>query len=98
MDKLSAGRRCAGALSGIGVFVLAVAHRLLWLRLGRPVEQEGAVRRDEAVGRAHGVGVEDLPVLACEGDEGRSFPQAVLETGSYLFRPLLEPCGRVGDD
>src|SRR5436190_9805840 len=64
--------------SGIRVLVLAVDPRHVRPRLRRPVEQERAVRGDELVGRLHRVGVVDGSVLAREGDEARSLPQAVL--------------------
>ena len=55
--------------------------------------QEAEVRRHERVGRRHGIGVVDGAVLACEGDPARVLAQPVLEVGSDLARPLLEPFG-----
>ena len=57
------------------------------------------LRRDEEYGATNGsgadhrVGVVDASVLAGEGDEARALAQAVLELGSDLPPPVLEPSG-----
>ena len=51
------------------------------------------VRRDERIGRHHRIGVVNGSVLAREGDEARALAQAVLELGSDVAPPVLEPPG-----
>ena|SRR5688572_20855281 len=82
----------------VGVFVLAPGAGLLGPGLRRSLEQERVVRRDERIWCRHGVGVVDGPVVACEGDEARRLAQAILELGSDLAPPILQPLGWVGDD
>src|SRR5215213_3830174 len=81
----------------VRVLVLAPGAGLLGLRLRRSLEQERVVRRNERIGCRHRVGVVDTPVFAREGDEARVLAQAVLELGSDLPPPVLEPRGRVDD-
>src|ERR671921_216461 len=75
------------------VLVLAPGARLVEPALRGAVEQERVVRRDERIGRRHGVRVVDRPVFAREGDEARVLAQAILELGSDLPAPVLEPPG-----
>jgi hypothetical protein len=63
----------------------------------RSLEQEAVVRGDERVRCCDRVGVVDGAVLAREGDPARVFAQPVLELGSDLGGPVLEPAGRVAD-
>src|SRR5215211_7010122 len=59
------------ALCSERILVLAPAARLLRLRLRRPLEQHIEEGSDERIGRHHGVGVIDSPVLADERDVAR---------------------------
>src|SRR4051794_11956932 len=81
--------------ASLRVLVLAPGARLLGLRLRRSLEQERVVRRDERIWCLHRVGVEPASVVARERDEARGLSQAVLELGSDLPPPVLEPLGRV---
>src|SRR5256886_10160733 len=66
------------------VFVLPPGAGFGGLGFRRSFEQEAVVRRDERVGRRHGVGVVDGPVLAREGDPAWVLAQPVLELGADL--------------
>jgi ferredoxin/flavodoxin---NADP+ reductase len=90
---LGAGPR----FGSVRVLVLAPRARLRGLGLRRAVEQEAVIRGDERVGRHHGVGVVDRPVLARERDPAGALAQAVLELRPDLARPFLEPARRVVD-
>src|ERR1700737_1488874 len=83
--------------ASVRVFVLPPAARFVGLRFRRSLEKEAVVRRDERVGRRHGVGVVHGPVLACEGNPARVLAQTVLKLSPGLARPLLEPLRRVVD-
>src|SRR5438105_11254173 len=79
----------------VRILVLPPGAGLLGSSLRRSREQERVVRRNERIGCSHRVGVVDPPVLTCEGDEARALAQAVLELGSDLPPPVLEPLGGV---
>src|SRR2546426_2591956 len=93
-----AGRPPTTRSSSVRVFVLPPGARFGGLGVRRSLEQEVVVRRDERVGRRHGVGVVDGPILASEGDPAPVLAQTVLQLSPGLARPLLEPVRRVVDD
>src|SRR4051794_7095819 len=82
----------------VRVLVLAPGARLLGLGLRRSLEQERRVGGDERIRGRHGVGVVHASVVTREGDEARALTQPVLELGSALPPPVLEPLRRVVDD
>src|SRR5439155_1401482 len=89
--------RAKASSRSVRVLVLPPSPRLGRFGLRRSLEQEAEVRRDKRVGRRHGVGVVDGPVLARESDPARVLAQTVLQLGPDLTRPLLKPAGRVVD-
>ena len=70
--------------ASVRILVLPPTAGLGGLTLRRSLEQEAVVRRDERVGRRHGVGVVDGPVLAREDDPVPVLAQAVVEFGPDL--------------
>src|SRR5205085_1211478 len=81
----------------VRVFVLAPGAGLLGPGLRRSIEEERVVWRNERVWRHDRVRVVHASVIAREGDPARALAQAVLELGSNLAPPPLEPLRRVLD-
>src|SRR5437764_7660461 len=78
-DRTSACPRSCSA--SVGILVLPPRAGLGRWGLWRSLEQEAEIRRDERVGRRHGVGVVDGPVLARKGAPARVLAQPVVELG-----------------
>src|SRR5713226_5773938 len=68
----------------VRVFVLPPGAGFGGLGFRCSLEQEVEVRRDERVGRRHGVGVVDGPVLPRERDPARVLEQTVLQLSPDL--------------